>query len=27
MSYTIQYLQSEMAAQGIEISVLVNCLV
>lgn len=27
MSYTIEYLQSEMAAQGIEISVLVNCLV
>lgn len=27
MSYTIQYLQSEMAAQGIEVSVLVNCLV
>jgi type II secretory ATPase GspE/PulE/Tfp pilus assembly ATPase PilB-like protein len=27
MSYTVQYLQSEMAAQGIEVSVLVNCLV
>jgi type II secretory ATPase GspE/PulE/Tfp pilus assembly ATPase PilB-like protein len=27
MSYTIQYLQSEMAAQGVEVSVLVNCLV
>jgi type II secretory ATPase GspE/PulE/Tfp pilus assembly ATPase PilB-like protein len=27
MSYTIQYLQSEMAAQGFEVSVLVNCLV
>jgi len=27
MSYTIQYLQSEMAAQGIEVSILVNCLV
>jgi type II secretory ATPase GspE/PulE/Tfp pilus assembly ATPase PilB-like protein len=27
MSYTIQYLQSEMAAQGLEVSVLVNCLV
>ena len=27
MSYTIQYLQSEMAAQGIEVSTLVNCLV
>ena len=27
MSYTIQYLQSELAAQGIEVSVLVNCLV
>src|SRR5207249_738073 len=27
MSYTIQYLQSEMAAQGLEITVLVNCLV
>jgi type II secretory ATPase GspE/PulE/Tfp pilus assembly ATPase PilB-like protein len=27
MSYTIQYLQSEMAAQEIEVSVLVNCLV
>jgi type II secretory ATPase GspE/PulE/Tfp pilus assembly ATPase PilB-like protein len=26
MSYTVQYLQSELAAQGIEISVLVNCL-
>jgi len=27
MSYTVQYLQSELAAQGLEISVLVNCLV
>src|SRR6516225_5968359 len=27
MSYTIQYLQSELAAQGVEVSVLVNCLV
>ena len=27
MSYTIQYLQSEMAAQGLEVIVLVNCLV
>jgi type II secretory ATPase GspE/PulE/Tfp pilus assembly ATPase PilB-like protein len=27
MGYTNQYLQSEMAAQGIEVSVLVNCLV
>jgi general secretion pathway protein E len=27
MSYTEQYLQSEMAAQGVEVSVLVNCLV
>ena len=27
MSYTMQYLQSEMAAQGLEVSVLVNCLV
>jgi type II secretory ATPase GspE/PulE/Tfp pilus assembly ATPase PilB-like protein len=27
MSYTIQYLQSEMAAQELEVSVLVNCLV
>jgi type II secretory ATPase GspE/PulE/Tfp pilus assembly ATPase PilB-like protein len=27
MSYTIQYLQSEMAAQGMEVSILVNCLV
>jgi type IV pilus assembly protein PilB len=27
MSYTNQYLQSEMAAQGIEISILVNCLI
>jgi type II secretory ATPase GspE/PulE/Tfp pilus assembly ATPase PilB-like protein len=27
MSYTMQYLQSELAAQGVEISVLVNCLV
>ncbi len=27
MSYTIDYLQSEMAARGIEVSVLVNCLV
>jgi len=27
MSYTVQYLQSEMAAQGVEVSVLVNCLV
>jgi type II secretory ATPase GspE/PulE/Tfp pilus assembly ATPase PilB-like protein len=27
MSYTVQYLQSELAAQGIEVSVLVNCLV
>lgn len=27
MSYTIQYLQSESAAQGIEVSTLVNCLV
>ena len=27
MSYTVQYLQSEMAAQGFEVSILVNCLV
>ena len=27
MSYTIQYLQSELVAQGIEVSILVNCLV
>jgi type II secretory ATPase GspE/PulE/Tfp pilus assembly ATPase PilB-like protein len=27
MSYTIQYLESEVAAQGIEVIVLVNCLV
>jgi type II secretory ATPase GspE/PulE/Tfp pilus assembly ATPase PilB-like protein len=27
MSYTVQYLQSEMAAQGVEVSVLVNCLI
>jgi type II secretory ATPase GspE/PulE/Tfp pilus assembly ATPase PilB-like protein len=27
MSYTNQYLQSEMAAQGVEISILVNCLI
>jgi type II secretory ATPase GspE/PulE/Tfp pilus assembly ATPase PilB-like protein len=27
MSYTIQYLESETASQGIEVSVLVNCLV
>jgi type II secretory ATPase GspE/PulE/Tfp pilus assembly ATPase PilB-like protein len=27
MSYTINYLQSEMAAQGLEVIVLVNCLV
>ncbi len=27
MSYTNQYLESEMAAQGVEVSVLVNCLV
>ena len=27
MSYTVQYLESEMASQGIEVSVLVNCLV
>ena len=27
MSYTLQYLQSEMAAQGLEVIVLVNCLV
>jgi type II secretory ATPase GspE/PulE/Tfp pilus assembly ATPase PilB-like protein len=27
MSYTIQYLESEMAAQGVEVIVLVNCLV
>jgi general secretion pathway protein E len=27
MSYTVQYLQSELAAQGIEVIVLVNCLV
>src|SRR5215471_799175 len=27
MSYTIQYLQSELAAQGLEVIVLVNCLV
>ena len=27
MSYTVQYLQSELAAQGVEVSVLVNCLV
>ena len=26
MSYTIDYLQSEMAVQGLEVSVLVNCL-
>jgi len=26
MSYTVQYLQSEMAAREFEISVLVNCL-
>src|SRR5579859_6752881 len=27
MSYTVHYLQSELAAQGIEVSTLVNCLV
>src|SRR6476661_2886103 len=27
MSYTVQYLQSEMAAQNLEVTVLVNCLV
>ena len=27
MSYTVQYLQSELAAQGVEVSILVNCLV
>jgi type II secretory ATPase GspE/PulE/Tfp pilus assembly ATPase PilB-like protein len=27
MSYTVQYLQSEMAAQEFEVSILVNCLV
>jgi type II secretory ATPase GspE/PulE/Tfp pilus assembly ATPase PilB-like protein len=27
MSYTVQYLQSEMAARGVEVVVLVNCLV
>ena len=27
MSYTVQYLESEMAAQGVEVSTLVNCLV
>jgi type II secretory ATPase GspE/PulE/Tfp pilus assembly ATPase PilB-like protein len=27
MSYTVEYLQSEMVAQGIEVSTLVNCLV
>ena len=27
MSYTVQYLQSEMASQGVEVIVLVNCLV
>jgi type II secretory ATPase GspE/PulE/Tfp pilus assembly ATPase PilB-like protein len=27
MSYTRQYLESEMAAQGLEVSILVNCLV
>src|SRR3989442_1751034 len=27
MSYSIQYLQSEMAAQGLEVIVLVNCMV
>src|SRR5512144_3239105 len=27
MNYTTQYLESEMAAQGIEVIVLVNCLV
>ncbi len=27
MSYTIDYLQSELASQGVEVSVLVNCLV
>src|SRR5262249_43501201 len=27
MSYTVQYLQSELAAQGVEVIVLVNCLV
>ena len=27
MSYTVQYLQSEMAAQGFEVIVLVNCLI
>jgi type II secretory ATPase GspE/PulE/Tfp pilus assembly ATPase PilB-like protein len=27
MSYTVQYLESELAAQGLEVSVLVNCLI
>ena len=27
MSYTVQYLESELAARGLEVSVLVNCLV
>jgi type II secretory ATPase GspE/PulE/Tfp pilus assembly ATPase PilB-like protein len=27
MSYTVQYMQSEMAAQSFEVSILVNCLV
>jgi type II secretory ATPase GspE/PulE/Tfp pilus assembly ATPase PilB-like protein len=27
MSYTVQYLESELASQGLEVSVLVNCLV
>jgi type II secretory ATPase GspE/PulE/Tfp pilus assembly ATPase PilB-like protein len=27
MSYTVDYLQSELASQGVEVSVLVNCLV
>jgi len=27
MSYTIQYLESELAAQGVEVSTLVNCIV
>lgn len=27
MSYTIEYLQSDSAAQGVEVSVLVNCLI
>ena len=27
MSYTVQYLESDLATQGFEVSVLVNCLV